>query len=137
MCSFDLSLARGLDYYTGLIYEAVLVTAPDSGLENVGSIAAGGRSVQLQPEPLQTGMPACPHLLTKEASTRHIPSKQPMTFTVQNSNPFAPFIQVAALSDVHACPHQHKERHPSACQHSVGFSATDSVCCMLTGMTGW
>lgn len=35
---FDLSLARGLDYYTGLIYEAVLVG--DSGL---GSIGGGGR----------------------------------------------------------------------------------------------
>jgi len=35
--SFDLSLARGLDYYTGVIYEAVLVGA------GVGSIAAGGR----------------------------------------------------------------------------------------------
>jgi histidyl-tRNA synthetase len=37
--SFDLSLARGLDYYTGVIYEAVL-TDPDVA---VGSIAAGGR----------------------------------------------------------------------------------------------
>lgn len=36
---FDLSLARGLDYYTGVIYEAVL-TDPTVG---VGSIAAGGR----------------------------------------------------------------------------------------------
>ncbi|GMH38611.1 hypothetical protein BSKO_06495 [Bryopsis sp. KO-2023] len=35
--AFDLSLARGLDYYSGVIYEAVL---RDS---NVGSIAAGGR----------------------------------------------------------------------------------------------
>ncbi|EEA07640.1 histidyl-tRNA synthetase family protein [Cryptosporidium muris RN66] len=35
--SFDLSLARGLDYYTGIIYEAVLTSG------NVGSIAAGGR----------------------------------------------------------------------------------------------
>ncbi|GBF98090.1 histidyl-tRNA synthetase [Raphidocelis subcapitata] len=34
---FDLSLARGLDYYTGVIYEAVLQGG------NVGSIAAGGR----------------------------------------------------------------------------------------------
>ncbi|KAM4875655.1 histidine--tRNA ligase, mitochondrial [Thomomys bottae] len=44
--SFDLSLARGLDYYTGVIYEAVLLksTAP-AGEEplNVGSVAAGGR----------------------------------------------------------------------------------------------
>ena len=37
--SFDLSLARGLDYYTGVIYEFVLV----DGTEKVGSIAAGGR----------------------------------------------------------------------------------------------
>ena len=37
--SFDLSLARGLDYYTGLIYEAVIT---EKG-ERVGSIAAGGR----------------------------------------------------------------------------------------------
>ncbi|GAX85666.1 hypothetical protein CEUSTIGMA_g13081.t1 [Chlamydomonas eustigma] len=34
---FDLSLARGLDYYTGVIYEAVLQGG------DVGSIAAGGR----------------------------------------------------------------------------------------------
>ena len=37
--SFDLSLARGLDYYTGVIYEAVLV----DGTSQLGSIAAGGR----------------------------------------------------------------------------------------------
>jgi len=42
--SFDLSLARGLDYYTGLIYEAVLVPGPNGDAsENVGSIAGGGR----------------------------------------------------------------------------------------------
>eukprot|EP00051_Salpingoeca_urceolata_P006190 m.82220 g.82220 ORF g.82220 m.82220 type:complete len:623 (+) comp14719_c0_seq4:180-2048(+) len=35
--SFDLSLARGLDYYTGVIYEAVLCGA------NVGSVSGGGR----------------------------------------------------------------------------------------------
>jgi histidyl-tRNA synthetase len=36
--SFDFSLARGLDYYTGLIYEAVLTDT-----DKVGSIAGGGR----------------------------------------------------------------------------------------------
>uniref|UniRef100_A0A804PSF0 Histidine--tRNA ligase, cytoplasmic n=1 Tax=Zea mays TaxID=4577 RepID=A0A804PSF0_MAIZE len=36
--TFDLSLARGLDYYTGVIYEAVF-----KGAAQVGSIAAGGR----------------------------------------------------------------------------------------------
>ncbi|KAM7141103.1 histidine--tRNA ligase, mitochondrial isoform 1-T1 [Molossus nigricans] len=44
--SFDLSLARGLDYYTGVIYEAVLVQTPaqaEDDLLNVGSVAAGGR----------------------------------------------------------------------------------------------
>lgn len=37
--SFDLSLARGLDYYTGVIYEVVC----SEGLSQVGSLAAGGR----------------------------------------------------------------------------------------------
>ena len=37
--SFDLSLARGLDYYTGVIYEAVCM----SGTTQVGSIGGGGR----------------------------------------------------------------------------------------------
>lgn len=37
--SFDLSLARGLDYYTGVIYEIVLT----DGASQVGSISAGGR----------------------------------------------------------------------------------------------
>lgn len=39
--SFDLSLARGLDYYTGVIYEVVLT----DGTSQMGSIAAGGRYV--------------------------------------------------------------------------------------------
>ncbi|KAH9265545.1 histidine-tRNA ligase [Batrachochytrium salamandrivorans] len=43
--SFDLSLARGLDYYTGIIYEATLLGSDDPKIETsgVGSIAAGGR----------------------------------------------------------------------------------------------
>ncbi|KAF5730728.1 histidine--tRNA ligase [Tripterygium wilfordii] len=36
--TFDLSLARGLDYYTGVVYEVVF-----KGATQVGSIAAGGR----------------------------------------------------------------------------------------------
>lgn len=35
---FDCSLARGLDYYTGLIFEAVLLEE-----NNLGSIGGGGR----------------------------------------------------------------------------------------------
>merc|ERR1712107_186003 len=42
--SFDLSLARGLDYYTGVIYEAVLLGGPEAVEEiAVGSVAGGGR----------------------------------------------------------------------------------------------
>lgn len=53
---FDLSLARGLDYYTGVIYEAVLTQAGVAPVSNdaqneanteesisVGSVAGGGR----------------------------------------------------------------------------------------------
>lgn len=38
---FDLSLARGLDYYTGIIYEAVIEGA------GLGSVAGGGRYDEL------------------------------------------------------------------------------------------
>ncbi|KAI1504562.1 putative histidyl-tRNA synthetase [Biscogniauxia marginata] len=47
--SFDLSLARGLDYYSGLIYEVIPTSVNRPGhsgasqLSQVGSIAAGGR----------------------------------------------------------------------------------------------
>lgn len=50
--SFDLSLARGLDYYTGVIYEAVLKGNPNpkpdkksknKHEETIGSVAGGGR----------------------------------------------------------------------------------------------
>jgi len=44
--SFDLSLARGLDYYTGVIYEAVLlgdVKDAKGEVIGVGSVAGGGR----------------------------------------------------------------------------------------------
>ncbi|NWU93257.1 SYHC protein, partial [Upupa epops] len=44
--SFDLSLARGLDYYTGVIFEAVLVQQENDHMEesvSIGSVAGGGR----------------------------------------------------------------------------------------------
>ncbi|XP_045120784.1 histidine--tRNA ligase, cytoplasmic-like isoform X3 [Portunus trituberculatus] len=41
---FDMGLARGLDYYTGVIYEAVLTAGQNIGEEGpVGSVAGGGR----------------------------------------------------------------------------------------------
>ncbi|KAI9002303.1 hypothetical protein BC832DRAFT_532865 [Gaertneriomyces semiglobifer] len=48
--SFDLSLARGLDYYTGVIYEAVVEGSPSTvngEPAGVGSVAAGGRYDEL------------------------------------------------------------------------------------------
>lgn len=42
MIHIDTSLARGLDYYTGLIFEAVISGGEESKL-GLGSIAAGGR----------------------------------------------------------------------------------------------
>ncbi|XP_074924109.1 histidine--tRNA ligase, cytoplasmic-like isoform X2 [Chelonoidis abingdonii] len=48
--SFDLSLARGLDYYTGVIYEAVLLQPQNAHREepvNMGSVAGGGRYDEL------------------------------------------------------------------------------------------
>jgi len=51
--SFDLSLARGLDYYTGVIYEAILLGSTALGLNedgeaaSVGSVAGGGRYDEL------------------------------------------------------------------------------------------
>ncbi|XP_051486858.1 histidine--tRNA ligase, cytoplasmic-like isoform X1 [Apus apus] len=44
--SFDLSLARGLDYYTGVIFEAVLLQQENQHVEepvSMGSVAGGGR----------------------------------------------------------------------------------------------
>ncbi|XP_065705024.1 histidine--tRNA ligase, cytoplasmic-like isoform X2 [Patagioenas fasciata] len=48
--SFDLSLARGLDYYTGVIFEAVLLQQENDHMEepvSVGSVAGGGRYDEL------------------------------------------------------------------------------------------
>ncbi len=40
---FDTSLARGLDYYTGMIYEIILM----EGTIGLGSISGGGRYDEL------------------------------------------------------------------------------------------
>jgi histidyl-tRNA synthetase len=50
---FDPSLARGLDYYTGPVFEAILLNAPD-----VGSVMGGGRYDGLVKRFLATSIPA-------------------------------------------------------------------------------
>lgn len=52
--SFDLSLARGLDYYTGVIFEAVLDKS-----NNLGSIGAGGRYDNLVGMFRKKSIPCC------------------------------------------------------------------------------
>ena len=46
-CRFDLSLARGLDYYTGPIYEAIILSNEERSeagtTVGVGSVAGGGK----------------------------------------------------------------------------------------------
>ena len=42
ICKLDLTLARGLEYYTGTVYETVIV-----GAENIGSVIGGGRYDEL------------------------------------------------------------------------------------------
>ena len=61
---FDLKLARGLDYYTGVIFEAVLTDYKyNSQLDDdqiaVGSVAGGGRYDELvqKIDPKQKGIP--------------------------------------------------------------------------------
>jgi len=51
--AFDPSLARGLDYYSGPVYEANLLKAPE-----MGSIMGGGRYDQLVARFLDTAIPA-------------------------------------------------------------------------------
>jgi len=53
--SFDLSLARGLDYYTGVIFEDVLVNES----VNLGSIGAGGRHDSLVGMFRKQSIPCC------------------------------------------------------------------------------
>ena len=50
--SFDLSLARGLDYYTGIIYEAVVAASAPPGFSNVPAVPPT--------EPTTSAAPAAP-----------------------------------------------------------------------------
>ncbi|KFU85665.1 Histidine--tRNA ligase, cytoplasmic, partial [Chaetura pelagica] len=62
--SFDLSLARGLDYYTGVIFEAVLLQQENHPVEEpvrVGSVAGGRRQAPHCGSPEGRSLPrVCP-----------------------------------------------------------------------------
>jgi histidyl-tRNA synthetase len=50
--SFDMSLARGLDYYTGIIYEAIVEASAPPWLRDAQAAAAvGGQSISTEPAP--------------------------------------------------------------------------------------
>ncbi|KAJ1020324.1 hypothetical protein NDA18_005920 [Ustilago nuda] len=53
--SFDLSLARGLDYYTGLIYEAVTAASAPPGFNRSDSAAAAGDEEKKKPKSKKKG----------------------------------------------------------------------------------
>uniref|UniRef100_A0AC34Q2I3 Histidine--tRNA ligase n=1 Tax=Panagrolaimus sp. JU765 TaxID=591449 RepID=A0AC34Q2I3_9BILA len=60
---FDTCLARGLDYYTGVIYEAVMKTSTTVGTADdsipIGSVAAGGRYDNLVKNLAGRNVPCC------------------------------------------------------------------------------
>jgi len=48
--SFDLSLARGLDYYTGIIYEAIVEASAPPGFKAANAFAAPSETTSSVPE---------------------------------------------------------------------------------------
>jgi histidyl-tRNA synthetase len=64
--SFDLSLARGLDYYTGLIYEAVVEGSAPPAASNTSAI----------PTPTSTAAPPHPATTSSSSKPKPKPSKK-------------------------------------------------------------
>ncbi|KDQ62968.1 hypothetical protein JAAARDRAFT_28953 [Jaapia argillacea MUCL 33604] len=61
--SFDLSLARGLDYYTGLIYEAIVEASAPPSFKSANAFASSSTTPSLSnSEPPPTSTPAPPKL---------------------------------------------------------------------------
>ncbi|KAF9554776.1 histidyl-tRNA synthetase [Agrocybe pediades] len=63
--SFDLSLARGLDYYTGIIYEAIVEASAPPGFKDANALAAAPSSN----EPPSTPAPAAAKSSKKKSKT--------------------------------------------------------------------
>ncbi|KAF8958318.1 histidyl-tRNA synthetase [Flammula alnicola] len=53
--SFDLSLARGLDYYTGIIYEAIVEASAPPGFKDANALAAPADPTTPAPAPAERG----------------------------------------------------------------------------------
>lgn len=77
--SFDLSLARGLDYYTGLIYEAVIV-----GAEGEGSSASSASS--------SSALPSSSFSPPSSSSSSSPPSSSASSAPSSSSSPSSPSV---------------------------------------------
>src|SRR3712207_8928072 len=66
----DLKIARGLDYYTGSVYETLMV-----GHEQLGSVASGGRRSEEHTSELQSRQYLVCRLLLEKKNNR---AKDPM-----------------------------------------------------------
>ncbi|KAF5381598.1 hypothetical protein D9615_005532 [Tricholomella constricta] len=55
--SFDLSLARGLDYYTGIIYEAIVEASAPPGFTEANALAAADGTAAPAPAPKKSKKP--------------------------------------------------------------------------------
>ncbi|KAH7647782.1 hypothetical protein FG379_000408 [Cryptosporidium bovis] len=108
--SFDLSLARGLDYYTGVIYEAVIVndSKSDGPMQtdnyvnnvNVGTIAAGGRYDELIGMFSQKSIPAVGFSVGVERIMSIIEKKLDNNVKVTNKGSFTDFL-ICNIGDPH------------------------------------
>ncbi|KAI0714757.1 histidyl-tRNA synthetase [Earliella scabrosa] len=63
--SFDLSLARGLDYYTGIIYEAIVEASAPPGFKNANAFASSSST----PSVANDTPPPAPKKKAKKAAT--------------------------------------------------------------------
>lgn len=104
--AIDLSVVRGLDYYTGTIYETTLVNAPE-----LGSICSGGRYDDLASTFTETRLPGVGISIgltrlfsrLKEAGLLHAPLRSPAEVLVTTLDPRYLDRYLALASDLRRC----------------------------------
>jgi histidyl-tRNA synthetase len=99
--SIDLKIARGLDYYTGVVYETILTTHPQ-----LGSICSGGRYEDLAGVFINKKLPGVgisigltrliPQLIKEGILTSKSTSLAPVLVTVQNPKYLANYLDMAS-----------------------------------------
>src|SRR5205085_10727308 len=104
--AIDLSVVRGLDYYTGTIYETTLIDHPD-----IGSICSGGRYDDLASYFTNTRLPGVGISIglsrlfarLKDANLLRAPSRTPaeVLVTTLDPNSLERYLQIAATLRAH------------------------------------